>query len=301
MTIDLAAASAFMTTHARVLDRRRFSVLLGDGDPEQVLAALDAYRNADGGYGLGLEPDLRSPESQPGGALHAFEALLDVAPLTSPRAVELCDWSESVTLPDGGLPFAFPVSDPTGCAPFFVEADPTTSSLLITAAVTAMAQRLSRHDRAVAGHPWLDRATRHCLDAIDAMGGGGPSPHALEVRFALDVLDALVDDRPELDAAIKRVGAVIPAGGSMHVRGGLADEMMRPLDFAPAPDRPARALFAPEIVAADLDRLASLQDEDGGWRIDFATASPAAALEWRGYATVEAVRVLRRNGRLPHR
>jgi hypothetical protein len=73
MSIDLPAATSFVTTHARILDRRRLRLLLGDGDPEGVLAALDAYRNLDGGFGWGLEPDLRSAESQPAAGLHAFE------------------------------------------------------------------------------------------------------------------------------------------------------------------------------------------------------------------------------------
>jgi len=48
-------------------------------------------------------------------------------------------------------------------------------------------------------------------------------------------------------------------------------------------------------VAADLERLASEQLEDGGWTVDFQSYSPAAALEWRGYATVRALSVLRDN------
>ena len=48
-------------------------------------------------------------------------------------------------------------------------------------------------------------------------------------------------------------------------------------------------------VAADLERLAGEQDEDGGWSVDFQSYSPAAALEWRGYATVRALSVLRDN------
>jgi hypothetical protein len=37
-----------------------------DGDAtDGALAALDAYRNADGGFGWGLEPDVRAPGSQP--------------------------------------------------------------------------------------------------------------------------------------------------------------------------------------------------------------------------------------------
>jgi hypothetical protein len=71
--IDLAAAGRFMAKHARILDRRRFELLTGKTDASAVLAALSAYRNTDGGYGHGLEPDLRAPESQPSAALHAFE------------------------------------------------------------------------------------------------------------------------------------------------------------------------------------------------------------------------------------
>jgi hypothetical protein len=294
MTIDLAAAAAFMTTHARLLDRRRFALLTGQGGPEHVLAALDAYRNADGGYGSGLEPDLRSAESQPGGALHALETLRDVAPVTSARARELCDWLETVTLPDGGLPFARPLGEPHGSAPFFADADPTSSSLLITTAVVAMAHRVGRHDPAVAQHRWLQRATRFCLTAAEAIG---PQSHALEVRGALDLLDALVEDRPGVAALIDHVGAAIPASGAMHVEGGLNDEMMRPLDFAPLPDRPGRALFSDDLVHADLERLAGLQADDGGWPVEWVTYSPMSTLDWRGHLTVRALSILDANGR----
>jgi hypothetical protein len=122
MSFDLASATSFMAAHARVLDRRRFELLGANGattgNRAAVLAALEAYRNPDGGYGWGLEPDLRATESQPGGAIHAFEAMADVAPTTTPRASALCDWLESVTVPDGGLPFAMPVGNPAASAPF---------------------------------------------------------------------------------------------------------------------------------------------------------------------------------------
>ena len=37
----------------------------------------------------------------------------------------------------------------------------------------------------------------------------------------------------------------------------------------------------------------SSQQGDGGWRVDFASSSPMAELEWRGYITVHAVSLLR--------
>ena len=197
-------------------------------------------------------------------------------------------------MPDGGLPFARPLGEPHGSAPFFADADPTSSSLLITTAVVAMAHRVARHDAAVAQHPWLERATSFCLTAAEAIG---PKSHALEVRGALDLLDALVEDRPGVAPLIDHVGAAIPASGAMHVEGGLEDELMRPLDFAPLPDRPGRALFSDHLVQADLDRLAGLQSGDGGWPVEFLTYSPMSTLEWRGHLTVRALWILDANGR----
>ncbi len=292
MAVDLAAAAAFMAGHARLLDRRRFGLVTGAGDRAAALAALEAYRNPDGGYGWGLEPDLRSVTSQPGGALHAFEVFEDIAPMTTPRAVELCDWLAAASLDDGGLPFALPLDDPAGCAPFWAGADPTVSSLQITAVVAAVASRVGAHDPAVAGHPWLAGATGFCLRAIETIDR---EPHALALAFALGLLDAVHDSEPVAPEQMARLGEHVPADGVVHVGGGTEEEAMRPLDFAPAPDRPVRELFAPEVIAADLERLAGLQQDDGGWRVDFASYSPAAALEWRGHATVRAISVLRAN------
>jgi hypothetical protein len=295
MRIDLSAVSAFLATHARLLDRRRYQHLLGEGDPEATLAALEAYRNPDGGFGWGLEPDLRSTESQTGPALHAFEALADIAPFRSPRAVELCDWLASVTLPDGGLPFALPVTNPAGCAPFWANADPSVSSLQISAIVVENAYRVAAHDPSVAAHPWLARATEYCLSAIRTLEG---PPHALVLAFAVRFLDAAHETHPEAATLLDRLREHIPENGLLHVEGGAEDELMRPLDFAPFPDRPARGLFTPDVIDADLRRLADQQQPDGGWPVDFASYSSAASLEWRGYTTVRAISILQRNGML---
>lgn len=293
MTVDLSAAADFLASAARVLDRRRFELLFGDGDPAPVLAAVDGYRNADGGYGWGLEPDLRSRSSQPGGALHAFEVFADVAPVVSGRAVELCDWLEGVTLDDGGLPFALPVPDPAACAPFWVAADATASSLQITAVVAATAHRVA--DPAVAAHPWLARATEHCLQTVRELG---PEPHAMVLAFAAQLLDAAAPAYPAAADLVDAARPHIPADGLLHVAGGADDEFMRPLDFAPLPGGPARTLFAPSVVEAELERLADAQQPDGGWPVDFDSYSPAATLEWRGHRTVHALILLRANGLL---
>lgn len=292
MNVNLSAVPGFMAGHARILDRRRYGLLMGEEEPERVLAALDAYRNPDGGYGWGLEPDLRTPESQPGAALHAFEVFAEAATVTSPHAAALCDWLESVTLPDGGLPFALPLGVTTATAPWWRGADPSVSSLQITAVTAAAAHRVAAHDPAVAGHPWLARATRYCLDAVQAME---ERPHAYVLSFAVRFLDAVHDTEPRAADLLKKLAAYIPDDGKVPVEGGTEHETLRPLDFAPFPGTAARALFDPSVIAADLVRLAGEQQDDGGWVVDYARISPAGAMEWRGAITVHAVRVLRAN------
>jgi hypothetical protein len=291
----VARGRGFLAGHARLLDRRRFELFFDGADAGLVLAALRAYRNPDGGYGHGLEPDLRAPGSQPAAAWHAFEVFADVAPVTAPEAVQLCDWLDATALPDGGLPFALPVDDPSGCAPFWADADPQAFSLQITAIVAAHANRVAAHDPAVAAHPWLARATGRCLAAIDALEA---APEAYELAFAIGLLDAVHDREPTAPAMLARLGEHLPADGRLAVVGGLPDETLHPLDVAPRPGRPARALLDAAAVAADLERLAAEQHEDGGWSVDFQSYSPAAALEWRGYATVRALSVLHENGML---
>jgi hypothetical protein len=295
VNVDLSRAASFLAGHGRLLDRRRFELLLGETGPDAALAALDGYRNDDGGYGWGLEPDLRAPESQPGGALHAFEVFEDVAPTTTPRAIELCDWLDSVTLPDGGLPFALPVADASACAPFWAEADHTSSTLHSTAFCAGAALRVAAHDPAVAAHPWLARATRYCFDAIGALDS---APHAIALSFAVRFLDAAFERYPEAPPLLARLAPFVPEDGRVPVQGGSEGETMRALNFASVPGSPASTLLRAEVMDAELDELATQQQDDGGWTVDFASYSPAAALEWRGYVTVGAVLTLKRAGRL---
>lgn len=290
MDIDVDAAKAFLATHGRLVDRARLDLVLGDGDGDTVLRALDGYRNADGGYGRGLEPDLRARESQPAAAMHALEVVAETGAPDHLPARTLCDWLERHTLPGGALPFALPIADPTGCSPFWVEADPTAPSLMMTAQVAANAHRVGRQDRAVAEHPWLARATAYCLETIAAVDA---APHAYELMFSIRFLDAAGRAGVEVDGLLDRLGGHLPADGRLPVAGGTEDEALHPLDLSPDADAPSRRLLADEVVAADRRRLAAGQQPDGGWTVDFDSHSPAAALEWRGYATVAAIARLR--------
>ena len=124
MTIDVAAAHDFMATHARVLDRRRFE--LQNGGTDAVRRARRTRRLPQPRRRLRLGPGGRPalPREPAGRRAHAFEVFEDIAPATALQAAALCDWLDSVSLPDGGLPLALPSSTSAGSAPWWREADP---------------------------------------------------------------------------------------------------------------------------------------------------------------------------------
>jgi hypothetical protein len=221
--------------------------------------------------------------------MHAFEVLADAGPSTTDRTAELCDWLDAHSRPDGGLPFALAITDPAGCAPWWLDPDTETSSLQMTAQVAANAHLVARTDPVVRDHLWLARATGWCLASI---GGLEEAPHAYELLFALRFLDAAAPVEPEALALLDRIRRFVPADGVLPVQGGVEGEAVRPLDLAPRADGPARDLFSADVLDADLRRLVSGQQPDGGWTVDFPSASPAASLEWRAYATLQALQVL---------
>jgi hypothetical protein len=116
--LDLDQIHDFITSNARLLDRRRMELAVGAGDPEATLGALAGYRNPDGGFGWALEPDSRERASQPVAALHAFEIFEEIAPTTSPLAGDLLDWLDAIAVDSGAVPFALPggpARDPRRC------------------------------------------------------------------------------------------------------------------------------------------------------------------------------------------
>ncbi|MEO6713202.1 MAG: hypothetical protein ABIM89_07210, partial [Mycobacteriales bacterium] len=110
--------------------------------------------------------------------------------------------------------------------------------------------------------------------------------------FAIRFLDAVPGDTPQASTLLERLAQSVVRDGPAPVAGGAADEVLYPLNFAPYAGTAMRALLGYQAVEADLERLAGQQQADGGWTVTYASYSPAAALEWRGYMTVQAIAAL---------
>src|ERR1700737_195747 len=230
MPVDVDSAERFMLANARLLDRHRLAVLLHGAPVAPVLDALRAYRNPGGGFGHGLEPDVRAPESEPVATLHALEVLGEIAALDDPMVADAAAWVASIADPDGGVPFVLSTAAAHPHAPWMV---PSEGGSHLTFAIAAALWE------AGSAEPWLQRATEWCwakLERADELSG-------YWVKFALDFLDRVPDERRAV-AAIEGLRSMLGPDGSIPVAGGLADERLTPLTLSERPDARSRTLFA---------------------------------------------------------
>ena len=284
-SVDLDAAERFLAGHGRVLDRRRFDQLFRGGPSAPVRDAVAAYANDDGGFGHALEPDGRGPESQPAAVLTAL-TVLDASDAWDEELVErACDWLASVEPQEGGATFVLPGVERWPHGPWWapqegLPASPTTTGQLVAPLL-----------RRGVEHPWLERATAWLWQRADEPGTPDP--------YDMLGLTAFLDAVPDRDRATAAIDGLAEHLERALVRrpDGPPDEH-HPLEYAPAPDSVARRVFGAERIDADLDRLAAEQHDDGGWDFTWLKWSPVAAAEWRAVVTVEALSVLRANGRL---
>jgi hypothetical protein len=282
---DLDAAERFLAASARVLEWRRFERLFRGGSATPVRDAVAAYRNPDGGFGHALEPDGREPGSQPVAVALALRTLHESDAWDTELVAGACDWLESTAPADGGATFVAPTIEGWPHGPWWIPEDGLPASVLATGLIAG-----TLHARGV-DHGWLDRAIELLWSLLEQPGALGPydtrgalhflqhAPERARAAEALERLRPLIEDHVELDP---------DAPGETH----------GPLDFAPLPESLARRLFDEATIDRHLDHLAAGQREDGGWTFDWLAWSPLAELEWRGYVTVEALVVLRANGRL---
>lgn len=76
--MNLEKAKAFLYRNARPLDLARWRYLMEGGGREDILTALAAYQNEDGGFGHALEPDCWNPNSSPIQTAAAAEILREI-------------------------------------------------------------------------------------------------------------------------------------------------------------------------------------------------------------------------------
>ena len=72
------SAKNFIMDQGRALDQRRFEFHFEAGSADAVLTALASYQNQDGGFGNGLEPDIRTSASSAIATTVGFQILREI-------------------------------------------------------------------------------------------------------------------------------------------------------------------------------------------------------------------------------
>lgn len=286
MSERLDRARDFIWRNARLLERRRFDVAFGGGEGDLVVQALAPYQNADGGFGNALEPDKRVPASQPQDVEVAFHILDEADVLAGEPVRRACDWLESVSTPEGGVPYSLPSVNAYPHTVWWAVKEPVPpANLNPTAAILGL---LLKHR---VEHRWIAPATAFCWREIEAT-------ETAEFHDLIPMIGFLehADDRVRAARELDRIAGRVAQPGVVEMDPKAQGYRMKPLDWAPSPESFCRKLFSDSVIAQHLDALAARQESDGGWPISWETVGPGALQEWRGIRTLAALRTLHAYG-----
>jgi hypothetical protein len=279
------AGRRFVEAEGRLLERRMAACLFDDGPADAVVRVLWGYRNADGGFGHGLEPDKRIPTSQPLDVEVAFDTMHTAGHPDPALVAGACDWLQGLGV-GAAVPCVFPSVVEHPHSPHWGESQ-SSPPLNPTASLAGYLWAFG------VDHPWRAAATAFCWARLER----SIPIEAHTLTCALTFL-AHVPDRERVEALVPAIVAALPELRPFHVEPATAGYGLTPLHLAPRPDSPWRPLFTDDVIDGHLDALAAAQQPDGGWPLSWATFGPAATSDWRGIETLRALRVLRAYGRI---
>lgn len=290
MDSALTRGRDFLQREGRLLERRLFAVCFEGAPPQGVVEALRGYRNPDGGFGHGLEPDKRCPHSLPIDVEVALQALV-TAGADDPGIVRgACDYLEAVAESSGAggaVPPAFPVIEAYPRAEHWSEWT-FVPGINPTAGLVGWLRRLG------SDHPWVGRAERYCWETLDS----GRIPDDVHALWEALVFLEHTRERERAQQLAGRVRERLVRSPMFHLLPGAEGYGLTPLHIAPLESSRWHSLFDESVIASHLGALAAAQDPDGGWPLSWEPPSLASRLEWRGMETLRALRTLSSYGRM---
>jgi len=281
-----AAAERFLRAEARLLEQRLFDTLFHGAPASGVVDALRGYRNADGGFGHGLEPDKRCPASLPLDVEIALQTLAAARTTDAQLLRGAADFLDGIAV-DGAVSLTAPVIESYPRAEHMTDWT-YVPGLNPTAGLAGLLYQLDF------AHPWRDAATGYCWQALEH----NPPPD--DVHALSEVLGFLahVPDRDRADKQVAAVTERLLSTPMFHLDPEAEGYGLTPLHIAPAADSRWRSLFTDAQLDGHLDHLLRSQQPDGGWPITWEPPGTASRLAWRGMVTVAALRTLDSYGRL---
>ena len=292
----------FMREEARPLERALFAFYFEEGRRTSVLAALVPFQNSDGGFGHGLEPDMRTPASSVIATVTAFDIWRGIgadedtpglpaalAYLVGAYDVEMERW-----------PIVPPEVEDAPHAPWWSYADSAENFRGFWANPRAAVVAYMRQFKRLAPSPFKEGERQAVVN--DLMG----YPQHMEMHDLLCFVDLLETDglpREHYEDILDKLRRALPHSVPMT-----PDEWdgygLQPIQVVRSPESPLHGVLDPAIIDTNLEYLIDHQQPDGSWAPNWswdfvdAAAWAVAEREWRGILTLRALRTLRAYDRI---
>jgi len=296
-----ARAKSFLTASARPLERALFECAFEDGRVAAALDALDGFRNDDGGFGHGLEPDLWLPASS---VLCTSEALQILHELEVSRDHEFVtaavDWLVAAFDPQlAAWRHVSQEAERHPHAPHWkweLHADGTRWPVGVLPRAEVLSHLWRSTDRVP--RDLLEDQTRRLVADFAVCESLGADSIARCETF-VRTLEAPRAARQAVARRMLEAGCAIASRDPQEWSGYTA----KPLKLAPSPDCVLAEPLAQDIQR-NLDWEIAHQQADGSWAPNwswegtFAEEWAVAERWWRGELTWKSLRSLRAYGRI---
>lgn len=301
----LDRARHFLKTHARPLERALYEFRFEGAPADHVLAELAHFQNRNGGFGHGLEPDLRTPASSAlatGIGLRVLEELgcTEDHPMVGHTIHWLLNDYNPLTEVWRVIP---PDTQDHPRAPWWHDEAGSLERTFDGFLVIPRAQLVGLlHDfAAIVPRSFLGTITEttvSCIETIEPLGSGGGDD--LVYALSLAQTEALQDAHK--DRLLARIRSVVPDVVSRDPE-QWDSYCISPLKIAPTPQSPVADLIWDDLQA-HLDYQIEHQSPEGSWdpvwnwAESYPEAWEQARIEWQGHLTLETLTSLRAYGRI---
>ncbi|MCJ8012434.1 hypothetical protein MUG84_11890 [Paenibacillus sp. KQZ6P-2] len=283
-------ARDFIYANGRLLDRRRFEFHFEQGSAEAVLNALRPYQNEDGGYGSALEPDMRTPYSQPIATEYALSIMDEIGSWDLAMLNGIVNYLKNSLREEGGFPRATVDVNDYPHAPWWNTDKDHSGSINPTGRILGLLYK----QEVLPGleeENWFARSAQFVWKSI---------PHACKSDYH-DLIQCItflenVPDRKRAEQEWNRVDGWLQQPGTIELDPEAKGYVHKVLEWVPAPGSYAKKWISDKDIKRHLEYLIREQQEDGGWNMSFDALSPGNESEWRSLITVDRLVTLRSYG-----
>ncbi len=295
-------AAEFMRQSARPLERALFEHQFGGGGRTTVLAELVPFQNDDGGFGHGIEPDIRSPHSSVIATVTALDILRRIGADedTPGLPAALSYLVEAYDVEHERWPIVPPAIEDAPHAPWWDYAGSEENFRGFWANPRASVVAHMQQFQKIVPSPFFEIARQATVDALMLY------PQHMEMHDLLcyiELLEAKGLPRENFESVLDKLRRALPH--SVVLDPSEWDGYgLQPVAAVSSPDSPLAGVIDPALIDANLDFVIARQGADGSWAPNWswefvdAAAWAGAEREWRGVLTLRQLTTLNAYGRI---